>query len=453
MGKPTVILATSNGIGMGHLARATAIAQAMQDFATPVIVSVAGGIAEIPAATGIRCEYIPGKTRGWMPRNNWDAYFRDRLVAIAQETGASVIAFDGVVPYPGFIATKLMNPKLQLVWVRRGMWQRNLLRFVLPFQSQLVDQVIEPGDFAGAYDVGPTSNRRDAIHTAPVSLFRKEDALSRDAARKVLGLDLTRPAVLIQLGTGESDVNEKMTAALSGLIGWKDLQVVLTKHPVDKNGTSLAPAGLDIRVVRHFPLAQVLRAFDASVCATGYNGVHELLPAQIPTVFVSNIRGTDDQEARAQWCHDMGFALRANQADLKSITATVKKLQDLQIRQRLHNQCAHLPDVVGGEEIAKILFDLALKAEKSSDSPIRRAKRVLFWGALKRLALAYRTINPHKVENAVDHGDPIWGSQDSAVELHALIRGTHRFEHLISGASENYIKRRREIAENAYGLK
>jgi UDP:flavonoid glycosyltransferase YjiC (YdhE family) len=453
MGKPTIILATSNGIGMGHLARATAIAQAMQDFATPVIVSVAGGIAEIPAATGIRCEYIPGKTRGWMPRNNWDAYFRDRLVAIAQETGASVIAFDGVVPYPGFIATKLMNPKLQLVWVRRGMWQRNLLRFVLPFQSQLVDQVIEPGDFAGAYDVGPTSNRRDAIHTAPVSLFRKEDALSRDAARKVLGLDLTRPAVLIQLGTGESDVNEKMTAALSGLIGWKDLQVVLTKHPVDKNGTSLAPAGLDIRVVRHFPLAQVLRAFDASVCATGYNGVHELLPAQIPTVFVSNIRGTDDQEARAQWCHDMGFALRANQADLKSITATVKKLQDLQIRQRLHNQCAHLPDVVGGEEIAKILFDLALKAEKSSDSPIRRVKRVFFWGVLKRLALAYRTINPHKVENAVNHGDPIWGSQDSAVELHALIKGTQRFEHLISGASENYIKRRREIAEIAYGLK
>jgi UDP:flavonoid glycosyltransferase YjiC (YdhE family) len=453
MGKPTVILATSNGIGMGHLARATAIAQAMQDFATPVIVSVAGGIAEIPAATGIRCEYIPGKTRGWMPRNNWDAYFRDRLVAIAQETGASVIAFDGVVPYPGFIATKLMNPKLQLVWVRRGMWQRNLLRFVLPFQSQLVDQVIEPGDFAGAYDVGPTSNRRDAIHTAPVSLFRKEDALSRDAARKVLGLDLTRPAVLIQLGTGESDVNEKMTAALTGLIGWKDLQVVLTKHPVDKDGRSLAPTGLDIRVVRHFPLAQVLRAFDASVCATGYNGVHELLPAQIPTVFVSNIRGTDDQEARAQWCHDMGFALRANQADLKSITATVKKLQDLQIRQRLHNQCAHLPDVVGGEEIAKILFDLALKAEKSSDSPIRRVKRVLFWGVLKRLALAYRTINPHKVDNAVDYGDPIWGSQDSAVELHALIKGTHRFEHLISGASENYIKRRREIAENAYGLK
>jgi UDP-N-acetylglucosamine:LPS N-acetylglucosamine transferase len=453
MGKPTIILATSNGVGMGHLARATAIAEAMKDFATPVIVSVAGGIAEIPAATGIRCEYIPGKTRGWMPRKNWDTYFRDRLVAIAHETGASIISFDGVVPYPGFIATKLIDPKLQLVWVRRGMWQKNLLRFVLPFQSQLVDQVIEPGDFARAYDLGPTSGRTDAIVTAPVSLFQKESALSRDAARKVLGLDPTRPAVLVQLGTGESDVNEKMRAALSGLLGWKDLQVVLTKNPVDKNGSSLAPAGLDIRVVHHFPLAQVLHAFDASVCATGYNGVHELLPAQVPTVFVSNIRGTDDQEARAQWCHDMGFALRANQADLKSITATVKKLQDSQVRERLHNQCAHLPDPVGGYEIAKIFYEFSLKSGNSRYGQLQRLKRVLFWGVLRRLALAYRVINPHKVDNKVQNEGPIWRSQDSAEELHSLIKGNVRFEHLITGASENYIKRRKVIAETAYGLK
>ena len=450
MGKPTIILATSNGIGMGHLARATAIAEAMKEFATPVIVSVAGGIAEIPAATGIRCEYIPGKTRGWMPRKNWDTYFRDRLVAIAHETGASVIAFDGVVPYPGFIATKLIDPKLQLVWVRRGMWQKNLLRFVLPFQSQLVDQVIEPGDFARAYDLGPTSGRTEALVTAPVSLFQKESALSRDAARKALGLDLTRPAVLVQLGTGESDVNEKMRAALSGLLGWKDLQVVLTKNPVDKNGSSLAPAGLDIRVVRRFPLAQVLHAFDASVCATGYNGVHELLPAQVPTVFVSNIRGTDDQEARAQWCHDMGFALRANQADLKSITATVRKLQDLQVRERLHNQCAHLPDPVGGDEIAKILYEFSLKSGNSRYGQLQKLKRVLFWGALRRLALAYRVINPHKVDNKVENEGPIWGSQNSAEELHPLIKGNVRFEHLITGASDNYIRRRKEIAYSAY---
>ena len=44
MEKPTIILATSNGVGMGHLARASAIALALKEYANPIIVSMAGGI-------------------------------------------------------------------------------------------------------------------------------------------------------------------------------------------------------------------------------------------------------------------------------------------------------------------------------------------------------------------------------------------------------------------------
>ena len=464
MEKPTIILATSNGVGMGHLARASAIALALKEHANPIIVSMAGGIAEIPEFMGIRCEYIPGRDRMWMSRDKWDVYLRDRLMALADETGARVMSFDGVVPYPGVIAAKVSHPKLALVWVRRGLWQKKPQRFVLGLQSQMMDYIVEPGDFARAYDFGPTSERKDARLTSSVSLFQKDTALSRDEARAVLGLDPNRPAVLVQLGTGDTDVNEKMTAALAGLLGWKDLQVILTKQPLDKDGKSLAPVGLDIRVVRHFPLARVLHAFDASVCATGYNGVHELLPAHVPTVFVSNIRGTDDQEARAQWCHDMGFALRANQADLGDITATVKKLQDADVRTRLSKKCGELPDPTGGAEIAKILYELAVQEEPIRPSWLRynqlriqehinRGMRHVAYMGLRRLALVYRFINPHIVVQVTRQEPPIWGSQNTAKELHPLIKGDQRFEHLITGASDAYIKRRKEIAETAYGEK
>lgn len=461
MEKPTIILATSNGVGMGHLVRATAIATALKEYANPIIVSMAGGIAEIPDYLGIRCEYIPGRDRMWMNRDKWDVYLRDRLLALVDETNAQVLSFDGVVPYPGVIAAKFSHPKLSLVWVRRGLWQKKPQRFVLGLQSKMMDLIIEPGDFARAYDFGPTAERKDARLTSAVSLFQREHALSREEARKVLGLDLDRPAVLVQLGTGDSDVNEKMTAALSGLLGWKDLQVILTKQPLDKDGNSLAPAGLDIRVKRHFPLAEVLHAFDASVCATGYNGAHELLPAAIPTVFVSNIRGTDDQEARAQWSHDMGFALRANQADLANITMTVRKLQDLATRDRLSRKCAELPEPTGGAEIARILFDLAVKDEVIRPSTIRyyqlriqdhvnRGIRHIAYLALRRLALVYRLIHPHLATHEELQEIPIWGSQTSSQELHQLIKGEHRFEHMITGASDNYRKRREAIAEAAY---
>jgi spore coat polysaccharide biosynthesis predicted glycosyltransferase SpsG len=460
--KPTIILATSNGVGMGHLARASAIALELKEIANPIIVSMAGGVAEVPNFVGVRCEYIPGRDRGWMPRKLWDAYLRDRLLALIEETDAQVLSFDGVVPYPGVIGAKLKKNDLALVWVRRGLWQRKPQGLALGLQSMMMDEIIEPGDFARVYDHGPTKNRKDAVVTSAVSLFQKSTALDRDEARKALGIDLNRPAVLVQLGTGDSDVNEKMTAALKGLIGWKDLQVVLTKKPIDANGNSLVPDGLEIKQVRYFPLAKVLHAFDAAICATGYNGVHELLPALVPTVFVSNIRGTDDQEARAQWCHDLGYALRADQADLENITETVKLLQDPEERGRLHRMCKKLPEANGAKEAAQILYEMATVKHGAQPAFIARLRlwardfslisyRQLANAIYRQLALVYRKFNPHIVVQIVKTDAPHFGDETDPQTMRHLINGEVRYEHLISGASENYRRRRDEIASAAYG--
>jgi len=460
--KPTIILATSNGVGMGHLARASAIALELKEIANPIIVSMAGGVAEVPNFVGVRCEYIPGRDRGWMPRKLWDAYLRDRLLALIEETDAQVLSFDGVVPYPGVIGAKLKKNDLALVWVRRGLWQKKPQGLALGLQSMMMDAIIEPGDFARVYDHGPTKNRKDAIVTSAVSLYQESTALDRDEARIALGIDLARPAVLVQLGTGDSDVNEKMTAALKGLIGWKDLQVILTKKPVDANGNSLVPEGLEIKQVRYFPLAKVLHAFDAAICATGYNGVHELLPALVPTVFVSNIRGTDDQEARAEWCHDLGYALRADQADLANITETVKLLQDPEERARLHRMCKKLPEANGAKEAAQILYEMATIKHGAQPAFIARMRlkardfgltsfRQLANAVYRQLALVYRKINPHIVVQIVKIDLPHFGEETDPQTMRKLINGDVRYEHLISGASENYRRRRDEIASAAYG--
>ncbi len=432
---------------MGHLARATAVAEELKGVARPILVSVASGIAEIPSNTGIPCEYIPGKTRRWMPAHRWDRYFRDRLIAVADETGASVISFDGVVPYPGFIATKLKRPDLTIVWVRRGLWQKNLLRFVLPFQSRLVDLIVEPGDIARAYDHGPTSNRNDATLTSPVSLYSKSRALSRENARNVLGLDADRPAVLVQLGTGDSDMNEKMRAALTGLVGWQGLQVVLTKDPADAEGKSLVPDGLDIKVQRYFPLADVLAAFDGAIAATGYNSVHELLPAQIPTVLISNIRGTDDQDARAKWCHDHGYALRADHANLADITATVAKLSDTALRQSLQSKCVELSNTKGGSEIAQILLALAISSTKK---PSKKISRFVATQIIHKVTYLYRLIRPYKKNSTVETKPALFSQEIDADYLRSHIKGDQRFEQMIVGSSESYISRRHEIASKAY---
>jgi hypothetical protein len=430
---------------MGHLARATAVALELLPSANPIILSLAGGIAELPSTTGVRCEYIPGVNRGWIKRNLWDSYLQSRLVAIAEETGAKVIAFDGVVPYSGFIATKITNPKLKLIWIRRGLWKKNALRFALPFQSPLMDFIIEPGDVARMADHGPTSRRKDAHLTSPVSLFNVNRAKSRKDARSILGLDQDKPAVLVQLGTGDDDMNQKMRAALTGLISWKDLQVVLTKNPVDENGNSLVPEGLNIKVVRYFPLADLLLAFDGAIAATGYNSVHELLPAQIPTVFISNIRGTDDQDARAYWCHENGYALRANHADLDDITQTVARLIDNSVRESLQTKCGEIGNTSGGTEIAKLLMEIASDPKEKNEHFFKRSLRILGLDLLRVGTYLYRKIRPQKMSNDVSKEEVLYSSEVSAEFLRDAIKGKRHFEHLISDSSKNYLAVRREI--------
>ena len=168
MDKPTIILATSNGIGMGHLTRASAIASELKSFANPIIISMAAGVVEVPKIAGVRFEYIPGRDRKWMGRLEWDAYLRDRIVALIDETNAKIVSFDGVVPYPGIIGVKSVRPNVNLVWVRRGFWQKTRTRYLLNLQSSMMDLIITPGDFGQSYDKGPTAVRKDSVLVKPI---------------------------------------------------------------------------------------------------------------------------------------------------------------------------------------------------------------------------------------------------------------------------------------------
>ena len=385
--QPTILLVTDNGIGMGHLARTVAIAQKLKGQAEVVIASMSEAVSEVNPTTGIKTFYIPSRRKAEMASYKWESFLRDRILHLVKETNAQVVTFDGVIPFPGILSAKLKNNNFKLVWIRRGFWQRKLHTLALGMQSSLMDAIIEPTDFASESDIGPTAKRKDAIKVTPVSLFDSNTAQSKENARKTLGLDPVKPAVLVQLGTGAADVNQKMTAALKGLIGWKDCQVVLTKDPKDSSGKSLAPGGLDLKIIRYFPLANLLNAFDGAVSAAGYNGVHELLAAKIPTVLVPNIRGTDDQVRRAKWCQDNGFALFADQSNLNDIESQVRKLQDDQVRNSLAKKCQNLPEVKGAKSAAELLLNIANNQKASTKSSI---KNQLIVKTLLTLTLAFR---------------------------------------------------------------
>jgi hypothetical protein len=69
----------------------------------------------------------------------------------------------------------------------------------------------------------------------------------------------------------------------------------------------------------------------------------------------------------------------------------------------------------------------------------------------RQLALVYRKINPHIVVQIVKIDPPHFGEETDPQTMRKLINGDVRYEHLISSASENYRRRRDEIASAAYG--
>ena len=462
MTKPTIILATSNGIGMGHLTRASAVASELKDFANPIIISMASGVVEVPKIAYVNFEYVPGRDRKWMGRFEWDKYLRDRIVALIDETDAKIVSFDGVVPYPGIIGIKSIRPKVKLVWVRRGFWQKTSQRHLLNLQSKMMDLIITPGDFGQSYDKGPTAGRSDSTVVKPISIYNRQTSLDKVAARNLLGLDQTRPVVLVQLGIGEADLNAKMTAALKGLITWPDLQVVLTKEPVTSTGENLAPAGLDMKLIRHFPLANVLNAFDAAICAAGYNSVHEELAANIPTLFIPNTRGTDNQAERARWAADNKVALTVDQSNLDQITIMVSKLSDSKLRQELAKNCANLPQVTGATEVANIFRGLINKPDNDNNEISKtlfklklqdifgRGWRGTVYSGLQLLTIIYRMIKPHKEVKVTNASEIKTFEGNESEQLGKLIKSGNPFEHLLSGASAAYKDRRIEIASKAY---
>jgi transcription antitermination factor NusA-like protein len=114
------------------------------------------------------------------------------------------------------------------------------------------------------------------------------------------------------------------------------------------------------------------------------------------------------------------------------------------------------------QEIADILQ--ALTTQNTSE----KAKNIVFYRliaqdhlnrglrhvanmGLRRVALVYRFINPHAVEQVAKQEPPVFGDSTESSELQKLIKSGTRFEHLITGASDEYRKKREEIAYAAYG--
>jgi hypothetical protein len=339
----------------------------------------------------------------------------------------------------------------------------------------LFDAVVEPGDVAQAADSGPTANRDETVRVSPVSLVEVVEPVTRAEAARSLGLDPNRTTVLMTLGTGRlGEIAAPGAIIVDAILANTDWQIAVVKSSIARNEIPIPDSSRIIPVTGVFPLARYLSAFDAAVSAAGYNSVHELIPAGIPTLLIPNVdTRTDDQIGRARQLATMGVALTARPDSAEELRRGVAGLADDGARDSIREAIAGLPSQVrtgGAKQTVDCLLELitgfqpppltlTTRLMRLRDEAKEAVKRLLGPGGTNtvRRLLGRPPIDTTGTLTVVVDGD---GPVDPGVRrLRFLsepsiedLAGSDPVEHLLEDSSTGYRANRELIAGRFYEI-
>ncbi len=346
----TVLAITSNGVGVGHIARQIAVARAQPYEISTVFLSLSKA-AQFAEQAGFLTEYRPFHGPLGVPAERWNRWFAEEVrEAIGFHQPAAVI-FDGNVPYTGLIAALDDFPGVGRIWMRRGMWRR--AEPGISGRAEHFHLVMTPGEICQAADPGhdaagdPLTQRLPPILQIP-----PRQRLGRKLARRLLGLPETAEIALLQLGAGANfDTSLARDMALARLLADPERHVVEIVSPVAPRAVAAVGPRHHLRTV--FPAIQYQRAFDFAVSAAGYNSFHEIIAGALPCLFTPNDAPEMDlQETRASYAALAGWALAASARDPYAIARGLDELLDPERRAELATNCASVRSDWNGAEIA-----------------------------------------------------------------------------------------------------
>ena len=323
-----VVLFPTNGVGFGHFTRMYALARRLrtQDPDLEIVFFTTQPTLHVPYAEGFPTYHLAGPKRmQGMDADAWNAMCQEMLTLVLETHRPQSFVFDGAFPYRGMLDALATIDVPQKVWVRRGMFRKGTS---VPVDAiGRFDVIVHPGD-AVPYSTSEVEHGVEELHVPPMLLIDPEDMWPRETARRRLGVPQDARVVYVQLGAGRiNDIDSDVRRVVDALLAYEDVHVVL--------GESMLGERLEIdldrvHLVRDYPNALYLRAFDASVQAGGYNSFHEMRSVGLPTLFLPNTNtGMDDQVARCKVAEEEGWGFVSENHDLRSIKDLLFMVQNM----------------------------------------------------------------------------------------------------------------------------
>ena len=346
---------SSNGVGLGHLARQMAVADRLPADCRAHFATMSYAV-RLAMERGYLTFFLAHHRANGLDVETWNARLEAELALHVEALRPDVLVYDATAVYSGLLEITWKYPQVRRIWLRRAMWREEHAKFLL--NEDRFDLVIEPGELAEALDEGPTRGARAAVTRVPPVLHLDPAArLDRTAARAALGLPDEATVIGLQLANdGHLD-----GAAIQEALG-RRMAADPALHVLEFRSPLLPPVtegalGPRHRVVATFPAFRLGTACDLSVSAAGYNSFHENVLGAVPTLFVPNESPEMDlQLNRARWAEGNGMAATWRRDDPPALfSAALDRLLDPAERAAMAARCRAIEWTNGADEIAAIV--------------------------------------------------------------------------------------------------
>jgi hypothetical protein len=321
---PRFGLIVSNGHGLGHVARMKMFAEGLKPYGPCGFMSLSASMRE-------GAFYIPSPQYLELNKTEGHFYTHEAVRQFFNRVDPTHVFYDGNVLPEGMLAALSKRPHVHLTWIRRGMWPHNASPGLMA-QQALADLVIEPGEIAESYDMGPSWNDRlnyctpgAFLKTLPI--FPSAPALGRKTARGILKLDQEKRYALVMLGAVQKPEDAAVLRTAVRSIQKAGLTPVIAHWPMSH---TKPPSIEGVPVIEQMPIAPYFKAFDVIVSAAGYNSFHEILAAKAPVIFTpQEDAGRDVQAARAAYATDQGWSYYCQRSELELLSEIIPHIKEL----------------------------------------------------------------------------------------------------------------------------
>lgn len=354
-----VLFVTSNGAGLGHVTRLLAIAEHLPEGYRYELLTLSKAYEQV-RAPGLTVHYFPSSDATQERPQRWNRVFRSHFRQIVDECRPRAVVFDGTWVYSGLTDVCRAND-IPLIWVQRGLWKDEIDRTTNQRHDAInvADEVIVPGDYAGFEEVN-AGRRVVPSYVGPIVRTARSELLTRTEACQKLGLDPAGMYALVNVGS--QAVGAGASEGLDIFAVLRELNPEITPVQVV---SPLAPKGAgspDAEQVYAYPVMPLVRAFEFTISAAGYNSAQEAVALAIPTILVPNLSTTtDDQARRARQLAEKGLALTAG--TVAELRAALEKIGDANFRENLRRALGSADEPQGAADAAGIVELVVKRSE------------------------------------------------------------------------------------------